>query len=475
MFEIVKNFIDKEKLISDNDTIIAGVSGGADSICLLCVLSKIRDLNIYKNLSIRVVHINHSLRETALRDQNFTEEICKKLNVPFYSVTVNVKDYVEKNHLSTEEAARILRYKAFDDIAEKFSVKNYKIAVAHNMDDNAETMLFNMIRGTGIKGLAGIISKRDNIIRPLLCVSRADIENYLKENNMDFCIDETNLQDEYSRNKIRHYIKPVCEEINENYLKRFFELSKQLTEAEDYLNTETLSCLEEAVIQDNENCFHISKEKIYKYHKYLQKRLLLETIGKVANAKKDITATHIEILLELFDNQVGRTINLPYSLLATREYAGIRLEKYNDTNKSEKVVNDDIGEIELEISGITSFDNSYQFETRIIEKMDADLKDILPKDSKFVKWFDYDKIIGVVSLRYKAAGDYICINETGSTKTLKKLFVDEKIPAEMRAKIPIVSVNSNVVWLVGVRASSAFKVTKDTKRILEIKYIKNNI
>lgn len=469
MLDKVKQFINKEHLIEDKDTIIAGISGGADSICLLSVLSKLKD---EYGLRIIVVHINHQLRLTAERDLKFTKEICEKFGVEFIPVYIDVNKYVEENHVSTEEAGRILRYKAFATTADNMDITNYKIAVAHNMDDNAETMMLNMIRGSGIRGITGILPRRDNIVRPLLCVTRAEIEEYLSGEGLEYCTDETNMSDDYSRNKIRHYIIPVCEAINERALNRFSELSDQVTEAEDYLVAKTTEALTETVTSDTDGYLHIAKDKLDALHPYLKKRVLLEAIAQAASMKKDIGAVHVAMISDLFQSQVGRSVMLPYDLLAVREYEGVRLCRSTYTS-----IDKEIEEMILSVPGDTEFNNSYIFKTAVFDMRQEYLSNI--PDSPSTRWVDYDKLKKAIddkmlSVRCRKEGDTICINGSGSTKKLKNYFIDQKIPLEQRNKIPVIAVGQDIVWIVGYRLSETYKITGDTKQILEIKCFSND-
>lgn len=470
MIDKVKQYISKEELINVNDKIIAGISGGADSICLLCVL---RHLQEEYKLDITAVHINHGIRETAMRDQMHTEMLCNQFGIEFYAVKCDVTAFSKENHLSTEEAGRILRYKTFEDIADKKGYKNYKIAIAHNMDDNAETMLLNMVRGSGIKGMSGILPKRGNIIRPLLCLSRNEIEEYLQKQELSFCTDETNLSDDYSRNKIRHHVLPVLKDINVNCLERFSELSAQVTEAEEYLNIKTQEALENASYKDDDGSIHIKSTELLSCHEYIRKRVLLEAFGEIANRKKDIGAVHVNILYNLFSLQVGRKVMLPYDVVATKEYDGIVLRKeYLKAveQKAEATVSIIPGEM------ITF--NRYEL-CASVKDISKDETASFPRDT-FVKWFDYDKILMQTEktgkplvVRNRNDNDFIVISKDGAVQKLKKYFVNEKIDSTLRDTIPLLAIENDIIWILGHRTSTAYNVDETTGRILEISYKMN--
>lgn len=464
MIDKVRKYILTNKLIENGDTLIMGISGGADSICLLCVLGILKD---EMKLKLLAVHINHGLRETAARDQKYTEDMCKRFGIECKSVAVNVNEYVNENHVSTEEAGRILRYNAFEKIGAGIS-KHFKIAVAHNMDDNAETMLLNIIRGTGIKGLSGISSKRENVIRPLLCVTRAEIEKYLDSMNISFCTDETNLTDDYSRNKIRHNVIPVFNEINKSSIERMNALSNQISLAENFLEIESNKIISK-VLKIEGNDLLISLEDILTCHQYIRSRVLLEILGKAAGKKKDIGQNHIDILAGLINNQVGKSLSLPYGVWAYREYACIRLTK----EKKEK--NNEIFVTDIVVNGYTEFKNEGRLQTELVNARNIIVDDI--PLALYEKWFDYDKLEIDINegnsklvLRTREDNDYICINDKGSKKKLKSYMVDEKIPSSYRDIIPVLAIGSKIVWIVGYRDSSAYRIDNNTKKVLKIKY-----
>ena len=207
MLKKVLSFIRQHNMLSEGDIAVCGLSGGADSVSLLLSLYELRD---ELGISVEALHVNHCLRgEESDRDQEFCRDLCKRLGIPFTAVSCDVMGYAKEHSLSCEEAARELRY----DIFAKHTIDK-KLATAHNADDNLETVILNLVRGSGLKGISGITPARDNIIRPLLAVSRAEIEEFLKKHDQDYVTDSTNLSDDYTRNRIRHNIIPVMKSLN---------------------------------------------------------------------------------------------------------------------------------------------------------------------------------------------------------------------------------------------------------------------
>jgi len=231
----VFSYIDEYQMLLPGERVVAGISGGADSVCLLFVLMEWKR---QFGLEPFVVHVNHGIRKEAAEDAHFVEELCGRLNIPFYLRVADIPGIAEESKCSEEEAGRNFRYKAFEEVAREVGAA--KIAVAHNLNDRGETMLFNLFRGSGLKGLTGIAPVRDEIIRPLLCVSRGEIEHYLAEIHQDYCHDMTNEGDDYTRNRIRHHILNYAEqEIAPGCVQRMGQTADILAETENYLQQQT--------------------------------------------------------------------------------------------------------------------------------------------------------------------------------------------------------------------------------------------
>ena len=229
----VENTIEKYNLIQNGDKIVIGVSGGPDSICLLHILNSLKEKY---NIRICVAHINHMIRENAKIDEQYVLDFCKKIDVPAFVLHSDVLNLAKQQKISVEEAGRNVRYNFFDEILEK--TKSNKIAIAHNCNDKAETVIMNVLRGSGISGLKGIEAKRDNkYIRPLIECTREEIETYCKENNLETRHDESNDENIYKRNKIRNIVIPyIKEEFNSNIISTINRLSLVATQEDEYIN-----------------------------------------------------------------------------------------------------------------------------------------------------------------------------------------------------------------------------------------------
>ena len=334
----VNSYIEENGLIADGSTVLVAVSGGADSLCLLYVLCDI--MKSGKSIEIRAVHVNHHLRDEADKDAEHVKECCESLGVPLSVYDVNVEERMERDGVSCEEAGRMLRYEAFEKEAEKSGSGNVLIAVAHTMNDRAETMLINMWRGSGLKGLAGIPVRRGNIIRPLLCLSREDTESYLDECGVSYCIDKTNEDDGYTRNRIRHHILPKAEDsVNEQAVFHMNETADQIMKAEDFIEDALSEAYAECVREENADAvpegktasvpdvadegmasctLYVDKNRFLSLHEYMQERLLLKCMERVCGRARDISAVHVKALKGLFSKGRGKRLDLPYYITAER-------------------------------------------------------------------------------------------------------------------------------------------------------------
>lgn len=449
MINKVYNFVSQNKILEYGDSVILGVSGGADSICMLHVLHELKDRF---GLSLKVVHVNHHIRgDEAQRDADYVKHECDKLGILFVQIDADVPLIAKKEGLSEEEAGRNIRYKAFFKEASEFGAN--KIAVAHNLNDSSETVLFNLFRGTGIKGMAGIPLKRGMIIRPLLCCTREEIEHYLAYENINFCTDSTNTATEYSRNKIRLELMPyIKKNINKKAEHHIVNAAQSLEEISDFLDKEVKKAYDEYV--DN----NVFKEDGFITHSAVQKEIIRRMIERQAGKLKDITTVHILSVLALKEKTVSKTVNLPYEITARRTYEGILIEK----NKNQQPK--DIME-ELLIQNGHIFQNE-KVEISV-EKSTFDAQNI--EEIVYTKWLDYDKIEKLI-LRHRQEGDYIIVDDKGSRKKLKDYLINEKIPKEKRDDLLLIADGSHIVWIVGYRISSYYKISESTSKIVKLTY-----
>lgn len=444
--EAVKKVVEHHKMLDGCDGIVAAVSGGCDSSVLLHVLWK---LSTEMGFKIICAHINHNLRGSeSERDEAFVRSLCEKYGIECRVLSANVAEYAEKNRLSTEEAGRKLRYEFFEHCTKELS-ENAKIATAHSLSDCAETYIFNSARGASLSGICGIPPVRGKIIRPLIEFSREQIEAYANEHGVDYVTDSTNLTDEYTRNKIRHGVIPVMKEINPGFEKAFLRLSKNLYDARDYIDSESAALLEKA---KTENGFD---GKILKNaHSALKNRasaMILEIFGFDFDFERTLR------LAERFGNGDFKEELSKNEYLVQKD--GI-VFKETKAEKSPEIVKTDFEEGKFEISSEKLAE---------ISVFPCEEFKNLHKLNKFVlkDTFDFDKIKGKAVIRSRKEGDKADIH--GGTKTLKKLFIEEKIPAEKRSSVAVVADDEGVLWIEGLGAARRARLSEETVSVAVIK------
>ncbi|BCK01668.1 tRNA lysidine(34) synthetase TilS [Anaerocolumna chitinilytica] len=454
MINKVKQYIENYKMLEKGDQIIVGVSGGADSVCLFHVLLELRK---EYELTLHVIHINHGIRgEEAKRDEEFVRELCKKEEVSFQVVHKDIPLLAKEGRMSVEEAGRKARYEVFNQYF--LAYKCNKIAIAHNKNDTAETILFHMFRGSGLSGLTGISPVRDRIIRPLLCLERKEIESYLFERGISYLDDSTNFTLDYTRNKIRLKVLKEAEGINSKAVSHIAMAGETFRELQEYVEKSVIKAAERILVKGTENEILLQIEELSKEDVVIQKEIVRKAFFMLSESLKDIDAYHITSVLQLIKKQPGRRIDLPYGITAMREYNHIELRtKGKDLSK-------DLEPRELLIPGVTPlFEEGKSIKASLLNYK----KNMIIPQSICTKWFDYDKIKDTVLIRCRKQGDYLCIDK-GGTKKLKALLIDEKIPRQKRDILPLLADGSHIMWVIGNRISEAYKVDENTRRILQI-------
>lgn len=458
MLRKIKKYIDKWDMLEAGDRVITGVSGGADSVCLLLVLVKLREIIPFE---LVVVHVNHGLRgEAADGDEAYVKALCEKYQIPCVVYLENVELIAKKRKQSLEEAGREVRREAFRKTLEKYN--GTKIALAHHQNDNAETFLMNLSRGSGLAGLRGILPVNGNVIRPLLSVGRKDIEQYLEEQGILYCTDETNKSDEYTRNRVRNHVIPYLEgHVNAKVVSHMNEAMEKLGEVQAYLEEQAEHAWRDCVRMCGTG-YLVEGEAFGALPSVIKPLVLKRTLKELTGKEKDITTAHLQDIQELFEKQAGRRIDLPYETAAERVYEGVEFRKKGlclEGEREAKELNLKEGESgEIDWYGVKI---RYQVFERGSRKSEC-------SEKTYTKWFDYDIIKDTVNVRMRKPGDYITIHQDGKTQKLKSFFINEKIPREKRGEIPLIAEGNHVLWIVGYRAGSAYRISEHTKRVLEI-------
>ena len=481
----VKKFMDEHHMLTPGDRVVAGVSGGADSVCLLFVLLKIREEIPF---SLHVVHVNHGIRKEAGEDAAYVEQLCSQFGLPFILVKENVRERAAAEKRSEEEMGRLVRYQAFESVMK--SVGANKIAVAHNSNDQAETMLFHLFRGSGLSGLCGIRPVRDHIIRPILCLERKEIEQYLEERKITYCKDATNEEDDYTRNRIRHHILPYAEqEIVTGCVSHMAQTAEMLLETEEYLEQQTQEARDlavQAVLSQESKGFQISCRSFSAVDTVIGKRLVYRLLRELSPGGRDMAYVHVQDVIELLNREGNRQIHLPYGIVAQRQYGQVELKRrIGETERKDagQMNAADVSDTSEQMTGepyITinheellsgrPFHVELGAQTLYLQVFSGKNYEDIPQN-RYTKWFDYDKMKERLTIRTRKTGDFLSIRGSSAEmihKSVKDYMVTEKIPRQDRDKILLITEGNHVLWIVGHRISEYYKISKNTKRILQV-------
>lgn len=446
----VKATISKYAMLSGGETVLVGLSGGPDSVCLLHVLHELKD--IY-NLKIHAIYIDHGLRPAEIPQEiEFCGKMCEGLSIPFLVRTIDIGTFVKEHGLNKQDAARELRYMAFDEIA--FEIKAGRIALGHNADDQIETFFMRIFRGSGPKGLSGIPPVRGNIIRPLTEVERSEIERYLDENRVNYIVDSSNLKEDYLRNKIRLSFMPEVKKINPDISETMLRTMEILREEEkffDILVTKTVMKLISRKTDKRIELFLVPMESM---EKVLLRRVLRRAIDETKGLR-GIGFIHIEDIIDLIkQGRHGDRLDLPKGLRVIKNYSLLIIT----SELPQK-----IKEYTLAVPGEVAI-------TEIRTVISASLEETAGNygNGKTVVVLDADKTGILLCVRPRETGDFFYPMGFGKKKKLQDFFVDEKVPRDDRDAVPVITSCDEIVWVAGYRADERFKVTEETKKFLKM-------
>jgi len=444
----VTNTIKKHKLISENEHILIAVSGGPDSIALLHILYHLK--HDY-NLRLGIVHFEHGIRgESSLRDAKFVERVAKSLNLPFYISYGKAREYAKEKKLSLEAAARELRYNFFNEILSK--TKADKLALGHTADDQVEEILRRFLRGTA--DLSGIPIKRGKFIRPLLFVYKEEILKALKEDNIDYVIDETNLDRRFFRNRIRLDLIPILLKFNPKFKENLLDMALIWKEENEWLKTLVKEVIKKSTKRIQEGV-KIDLSLFSQYHPALKRHILTEILQELS---LPFTKRHIENLLKIaIPYGPHKIISLPKGFKGYKESAYLFITpvpfkeiEYHYEINAPGIIN--IKEINL------------TFKIEIVEKKPETKIDISPDKA----YFDFEKVSFPIEIRpYKPGDRFYPIGRKRSRK-LKDFFIDSHIPYSERKKYPIFLSDKKIIWIAGLCMDERAKPTSKTKKCLII-------
>lgn len=443
---IKKKFIQsikKHKMIEKGDTIVVAVSGGPDSVAMMHLLLSIK--NAF-NLKLYGVHLDHVTRDgQSTLDANFVKDFFDNNGIEGYFFKKDIEKYAKELNISFEEAGRLERYRLFNQVMEKTNAN--KIALGQNLNDQGETLLFRLFRGTGLDGLTGIDYKRDGyIIRPILDLTREEIERYCKENGLNTRLDHTNLERIYSRNRIRLDIIPyVKEHFNNKIEKALWRTSKLLSEDQMLIN-QVVDNYINAYVSFYEGKYILNIKSFNKEMKALRSRVVREIFNRLKGDLEGVSYKNIESILSLIEKEKTGKEKEFYEIKCFINYDQVEFFKKEQVNPNKidrnlvlKVINNP-GKI--------------KFTTNPLEI-----------------YIDYDKIQGEIFIRYRKSGDRFRPLGMKGSKKIKDYFIDEKIALGERDNVPLVCDEKNIIWVVGYRMSDAYKITNKTQKVLHIKYV----
>jgi tRNA(Ile)-lysidine synthase len=462
----VIQYIEEQRILEAGDHVLIGVSGGADSLALLYFLDKYADA---LKISIGVAHLHHGLRgEAADADENFVRRFCTDRKIPFFSRQRNIQEISQTEKISVEEAGRKERYDFFIAMAAAHGYN--RIAMGHHINDQAETMLMRLIRGTGVKGVSGIKSSRDNLyIRPFLCLEKKEILDYCQIHKLAFRIDATNFQRDYTRNKIRLDIMPMILEINPKAESHFNEFTKIANEYEAFFE-KYVDQIEDRILTSKVKMVLIDRDSWLSEEPVVQKELLRRSIFKFKGSLKEIEYNHITAFYSLLkSDKTIWEIHFPNDIQVIRRYDRIMV--------TEKQAIAGVGIApKMILPGKTYI---FAKERLILETKFVSQDEFRKKRGLFFKelenhsekYFDYDKIKSILVLRSRQSGDYFYPAGVLGKKTIKKYLIDKKIDRGQRDTIPLLVTGAEVLWIMGYAINHHYLADDATKNIIRVTYL----
>ena len=497
MVNRVYEYMGRHQMAAEGTRVLAAVSGGADSMCLLEVLRELKDRMGFR---LRVLHVHHGLRESAEGDLAHVESYCQAAGIPFQAVRVEAGTYAAANGMSVEEAARTLRYEALMRAADEWDEKaraeqtsaavsstaeapshtaeaplGYsdpgacRIAVAHHIEDQAETVLFNLVRGSRLAGLRGMLPVNGRIIRPMLELSRGEIEAFLNERGISWREDETNEDIRYSRNRLRKEVMPLLRQINAGAVEHIARAAQEAAQTESYLRGETervleAGCVREPVPGRQVPVIKMKIPVLLKEADLIRRRAVYALIAEAAGGRKDLQDVHVRAVLELAQKQGNGVLDVVDSVSVRKSYDLLYFYKGG--------VPEDV------LSEAARWPKSAgEYSCRAFP-FGGDLASV-PRN-QYTKWFDYDKIGTFPEFRNRREGDRITLDGSGKSKSIARYMIDAKIPAQLRGQIVLPAAESEILWVpmpsaeesadTAGRINAAFKVSPETRWILEIRW-----
>ncbi len=459
----ILEFIEQNSIFAADEKVLIAVSGGADSLALLHFLDRYQ-----KHLKIKlgVAHLNHGMRgETALADENYVKEQCRRRGIPFYTRYTAVEALSEDLKISVEEGGRKARYDFFYDVmqTEGFNA----LALGHHMDDQAETVLMRLLRGTGIKGASGMLPRDGVKARPLLCLRKEEILTYCTVHDLKHRWDATNEETEWTRNFLRLRVMPLLEQVNPQSVKHLYEFSRISADYQAMLSYQAQNyCDRHLKLKDNTAV--LTLRDFETLPNLLKKEIIRLTIEKIKGDLIDVGYNHISSVLDKLKKPSPFVLPLVHGYWLKRRYH--QLTVYSEKVKRRSRT---FGTYSVYPDKIYYFSKEgWKFKFQTLEKNKKQKDNRKPNHFDNAILLDYDKIKGTLKLRKRQPGDRIQLKGMTGRKKIKNLMIDNKIPVEERDEIPLLTCDDDILWVVGLCLNGNYGISKDTKRLLAIEYEK---
>jgi tRNA(Ile)-lysidine synthase len=447
LLDIVREVILEHALVEKKDTIVIAMSGGIDSTVLFHLfLALCKDFDLH----LAVAHCNYGLRGTESdEDEHFVRSLAEENNIQFFCKKIFFK---ENEQHSLQERAREIRYHFFQEIASSTSYK--KIATGHTLNDNAETVLFNFLRGSGVRGLCGIPLVRKNIIRPLLYVSRTLITEYVNERSLAFRTDSSNAANEYTRNIVRNQLVPLIErEINPNVQHTLFRESRMFFALEDYLQTQYEALYLLAVQCSQQNEIIVETSVLKREAKFLQQYFFYNFARNIIQT--EVSYSRVENLLKFSESETGSSFDLTNAIRVYRDRGRLIFCRNNTSEEFN---------IPVEIG------KEYRFLNFVFSSHETDMRSVTFQKNPFIEYIDAEKLKNKLVLRQWNEGEYFYPLGMKGKKKVSDFFTDEKIPKHQKRVLPILASDGNIVWICGKRLDERYKLTKTTTRVVQLEF-----
>ena len=471
--EQIETKVRETGMLSGRSRVICGLSGGADSVFLFLFL---KELSGKMGFALRALHVHHRIRgQEADEDAEYVRALCREQGVP---LTIKYRDIpleAKAKGLSYEEAGREARRECFLEEAEKWlcessgAEEGIAVALAHHQNDLAESVLFRLARGSGVRGLSPMrdvtpLAERVLLVRPLLDVPRARIEESLLARGIRWREDSSNAGDEAARNRIRHRILPLLEEkVNEGAALHIARTARIAGELIDFVEAEAGKragkYLQAERISDKEEALFIREELIRCELPAMQQEILLLALQRALPGMKDVGSAHLHLLRELFEKESGKKLILPCNMAALRDYGGVRLMRRQSADSPGEEAP---REVPLPVGGCCIFQKMRFF---------AELEEgtpVLYPEKRYTETMDYGTIKNTLVVRNRRKGDFLFLRKDGGRKSLSDYFTDEKVPRALRDQVIVIADGSEILWVVGMRLSGRCRITSDTRQALTI-------